>query len=51
VPVGGGIGKLFYVGPLPISVSAQTFYNVVTPTDAPNWSVNLQFAFLFAAPN
>ncbi|HRH15258.1 MAG TPA: hypothetical protein PK225_13010 [Azonexus sp.] len=51
VPVGGGVGKLFYVGPLPISLSAQAFYNVVTPTDGPNWSVNFQLAFLFGAPD
>jgi hypothetical protein len=50
VPVGGGVGKLFYVGPLPVSASLQAFYNVVTPTDGPNWSVSFQLAFLFGAP-
>ena len=50
VPVGGGVGKLFYVGKLPISVSLQAFHNVVTPTGGPNWSANFQLAFLFAAP-
>lgn len=50
VPVGGGVGKLFYVGPLPVSVSLQAFYNVVTPTGGPNWSANFQLAFLFGAP-
>jgi hypothetical protein len=50
VPVGGGVGKLFIVDKLPISVSLQGFYNVVTPTDGPNWSMNFQLAFLFAAP-
>jgi hypothetical protein len=50
VPVGGGVGKLFYVGPLPVSLSLQAFYNVVTPTGGPNWSANMQLAFLFAAP-
>lgn len=50
VPVGSGVGKLFYVGPLPVSVSLQAFYNVVTPTGGPNWSANLQLAFLFGAP-
>jgi hypothetical protein len=50
VPLGGGVGKLFIAGKLPISVSLQGFYNVVTPTDAPNWSMNIQLAFLFAAP-
>jgi hypothetical protein len=50
VPVGGGVGKLFFVGKLPISVSLQGFYNIVTPTGGPNWSANFQLAFLFAAP-
>ncbi len=50
VPVGGGVGKLFYAGKLSISMSLQSFYNVVTPTGGPNWSVNFQLAFLFAAP-
>ena len=50
VPVGGGVGKLFYVGPLPVSVSLQGFYNVVTPSDGPNWAINFQLAFLFGAP-
>ena len=50
VPLGGGVGKLFYVGKLPISISLQGFYNVVAPTGGPNWSMNFQLAFLFAAP-
>jgi hypothetical protein len=50
VPLGGGIGKLFYAGPLPISLSLQSFYNVVTPRDGADWSVNFQLAFLFGAP-
>jgi hypothetical protein len=50
VPVGGGVGKLFFAGKLPISVSLQGFYNVVTPTGGPNWSLNFQLALLFAAP-
>jgi len=50
VPIGGGFGKLSYVGPLPVSLSLQAFYNVVKPEGGPNWSVNIQLAFLFAAP-
>ena len=53
-PVGGygwGIQTAnFIVDKLPISVSLQGFYNVVTPTGGPNWSMNFQLAFLFAAP-
>jgi len=49
-PVGGGVGKLFFAGKQPISISLQGFYNVVTPTGGPNWSLSFQLAFLFAAP-
>ena len=50
VPLGGGFGKLFYAGKLPLSISLQSFYNVVTPTGGPHWSANFQLAFLFSAP-
>lgn len=50
VPVGGGLGKLFYAGKLPLSIPLQSFYNVVTPTGGPHWSANLQLSFLFSAP-
>jgi hypothetical protein len=50
VPLGGGVGKLFFAGKLPVSMSLQGFYNVVTPTGGPNWSMKFQLAFLFAAP-
>jgi hypothetical protein len=46
----GGLGKLFYAGKLPLSISLQSFYNVVTPTGGPHWSANLQLSFLFSAP-
>jgi hypothetical protein len=47
--MGGGMGNLFFIGKLPISVSLQTFCNVVTPTGGPNWSANFQFALLSCA--
>jgi len=50
VPLGGGIGRLFYVGKQPVSISLQTIYNVITPTGGPKWSTSFQLAFLFAAP-
>jgi hypothetical protein len=50
VPVGGGVGKLFYIGPQPVSISLQAFYNVVTPTGGPDWAASFQLAFLFGTP-
>ena len=50
VPVGGGVGKIFMAGKLPLSASLQMFANVVTPSGAPTWGANFQFAFLLGAP-
>jgi len=50
VPLGGGFGKLSYIGSLPVSLSLQSFYNIVKPAGGPDWTLNIQLAFLFAAP-
>lgn len=50
VPVGGGVSKLFYAGKVPMSLALQSFYNVVTPTNGPDWSVNLQYSIILGAP-
>jgi hypothetical protein len=47
IPIGGGVGKVVKVGKLPVSVSVQTYYNIVAPDNAPDWSVRLQFSLLF----
>jgi hypothetical protein len=49
VPLGGGIGKLFHVGPLPINARFQVLNNVVHPAGAPNWQLQFQVQFLFSA--
>jgi hypothetical protein len=41
VPVGGGFGKKFDVGPYPWAVSLQGYYNAIKPVGAPEWSVRL----------
>jgi hypothetical protein len=51
VPVGGGIGKIFKVGKLPLNGVAQGFYNF-RPSDSQtigSWQIRLQIAFLFPA--
>ena len=47
IPVGGGAGKLFKVGRLPIRTQVQAFYNVEKPTGGADWSLmwTLQFVF------
>jgi hypothetical protein len=49
VPVGGGVGRLFRVGTLPINARLEVFNNVVHPQDAPNWQVQFQVQLLFKA--
>ncbi len=47
VPLGGGIGKIFHVGKLPVNASLQAYYNVVTPDDGPDWQIRAQVQFMF----
>jgi len=47
IPLGGGFGKVFRIGKLPINASTQAFYNVEKPDNAPEWQWRIQFAFLF----
>lgn len=47
VPLGGGVGKIFHLGKLPVNTQFQAFYNVVTPDEGPNWTLRLQVQFMF----
>jgi len=47
VPVGGGFGRVFKIAKQPVSLSAQAFYNVVTPSDGPHLTWIVQFSLLF----
>ena len=47
VPLGGGGGKLFKVGKLPVNVLLQAYGNVERPRYAPDWSLRFQLQFLF----
>lgn len=47
VPVGGGGGKIVRLGPLPVNLSLQGFYNAVRPNEYAPWSLRFQFQFLF----
>lgn len=47
IPIGGGVGKLFKIGDLPINASLQYYYNVETPDQGPEWQIKLVFQFLF----
>jgi hypothetical protein len=48
VPIGGGVGKIFTIGKLPVNCSLATYYNVETPDNGgPDWQVRFQIQFLF----
>ena len=47
VPLGGGIGKIFHLGKLPVNTSIQGYYNVVHPDYGANWQLRAQVQFMF----
>lgn len=47
VPIGGGIGKIFHLGKLPVNTQLSGYYNVVRPDGGPNWQMRLQVQFMF----
>ncbi|MBK8890286.1 MAG: neuromedin U [Dechloromonas sp.] len=47
VPVGGGVGKIFHLGKLPVNTQLSAYYNVVTPDNGPNWQIRAQVQFMF----
>ncbi len=47
VPIGGGAGRLFRVGKLPVKLTAGVFYNVVQPAPGGRWVLNTAMALIF----
>jgi hypothetical protein len=47
VPLGGGVGKIFHFGKLPVNTQISAYYNVVRPDNAPNWQIRVQAQFMF----
>jgi hypothetical protein len=46
-PVGGGVGRVCHLGPMPANITAQFYGNAVRPAGASPWGMRLQMAFLF----
>ena len=44
---GGGFGRIFKISKQPVNAQVQGFYNVVKPDGSEDWSLRLQFTFLF----
>jgi hypothetical protein len=47
VPLGGGVGKIFHLGKLPVNTQLSAYYNVVTPDDGANWQIRAQVQLMF----
>jgi hypothetical protein len=47
VPLGGGVGKIFHLGKLPVNTQLSAYYNVVVPDDGANWQIRAQVQFMF----
>ncbi len=47
VPVGGGVGRIFHFGKLPVNTQISAYYNVVKPDFGANWQIRAQMQFMF----
>jgi hypothetical protein len=47
VPIGGGIGKIFHFGKLPVNTQISAYYNVVRPDFGANWQIRAQVQLMF----
>jgi hypothetical protein len=47
VPLGGGVGRAFRIDKQAMNFQVQVFKNVVSPHDASDWSLRVQFQLLF----
>jgi hypothetical protein len=47
VPLGGGVGKIFHLGRLPVNTQLSAYYNVIKPDDGSNWQIRAQVQLMF----
>jgi hypothetical protein len=47
VPLGGGVGKIFHLGKLPVNTQLSAYYNVVTLDDGADWQIRAQVQLMF----
>ncbi|MFO1322510.1 MAG: transporter [Burkholderiales bacterium] len=47
VPIGGGVGKIFHLGKLPVNTQLSAYYNVVRPDYQANWQIRAQVQLMF----
>jgi len=47
MPLGGGIGKIFHFGRLPVNMQLSAYSNVVKPDNGADWQLRFQVQFMF----
>jgi len=47
VPLGGGVGKIFHIGKLPVNTQLSAYYNVVRPDFGADWQIRAQIQLMF----
>jgi hypothetical protein len=47
VPLGGGVGKIFHLGKLPVNTQLSAYYNVAKPDFGSNWQIRAQVQLMF----
>jgi hypothetical protein len=47
VPLGGGVGKIFHLGKLPVNTQLSVYYNVVKPDFGADWQIRAQVQLMF----
>ena len=47
LPLGGGVGKIFHLGKLPVNTQISAYYNVVKPDFGANWQIRAQVQLMF----
>jgi len=50
VPFGAGVGKLVFLGKLPVNTQVGAYYNAVKPDFGPDWQLRVQVQTLFPTP-
>ena len=45
--MGGGVGKIFHLGKLPVNTQLSAYYNAIRPDDGATWQIRLQVQLMF----
>lgn len=47
IPIGGGIGKIFHFGKMPVDMRVSAYWNAEAPESAPDWFTEFQIKLIF----